>query len=495
MGQYFRFRSQADREAFSEAIVQVVALTNAAGGKSFGYNLDTAPTELTMVWVWDSTASFQTTEKLFAQTEVITAMVGTFTCEAYFCGDISTETKGLVAKWNEAPGFDIRVCENELAYADKTCVGMSHDAMGAFGVFEHASEAARDAYFAEAKKTAAVWMSRSHVVSHAKVSGSSTKSVHIWMFKSKEDTLSWMAEDIPSKIMEPGLAMIPSMVKFGGVCFGNTTDAEINVALKPWSTWKVAPLVSGSLGGNFLSFIQKAVFKDTAARNAALAALKASTIGGDHGGAFFACPLGESQAWICHYANDQAGNKAIQAGFSADPALMASFLNNNITHQPCFLSGNVQNEWMTDLAGWSEVLPLYNEGSPLVCHREGGSFGPDCFHVIQELEFNDAAGYETYIDMQMDPAVMNEPIKFSGSMWKTSSTTAQAMYCFSSSDDWLAANINYAPYAEAFGKAMKKVTGYLSGPISAEAQAGIDGWASLDWVNMSNIERVGKMGQ
>ena len=40
---------------------------------------------------------------------------------------------------------------------------------------------------------------------------------------------------------------------------------------------------SGSLGGNFLSFVQKAVFKDTAARNAALAALKASTIGGDHG--------------------------------------------------------------------------------------------------------------------------------------------------------------------------------------------------------------------
>lgn len=135
----------------------------------------------------------------------------------------------------------------------------------------------------------------------------------------------------------------------------------------------VCMVCSGSLGGNFLSFVQKAVFKDTAARNAALAALKASTIGGDHGGAFFACPLGESQAWICHYANDQVGNKAIQAGFSADPALMASFLNNNITHQPCFLSGNVQNEWMADFAGWSEVLPLYNEGSPLVCHREGGS--------------------------------------------------------------------------------------------------------------------------
>jgi hypothetical protein len=81
-----------------------------------------------------------------------------------------------------------------------------------------------------------------------------------------------------------------------------------------------------------------------------------------------------------HYAKDEAGNKGIQSAFGADPALMAAFTNGNITHLPHYNAGNFQNTWASDFEGWRAAIPaLYNTDSPLVCHREGGSFGPDCF--------------------------------------------------------------------------------------------------------------------
>ena len=72
MGQTFKFKSKADRDTFNDGLTQIVALTNSKGGKSFVYNMDTAPTELTMVFIWESTSSFQLTEKLFGETESIT---------------------------------------------------------------------------------------------------------------------------------------------------------------------------------------------------------------------------------------------------------------------------------------------------------------------------------------------------------------------------------------------------------------------------------------
>ena len=38
----------------------------------------------------------------------------------------------------------------------------------------------------------------------------------------------------------------------------------------------------------------------------------------------------------------------------------------------------------------------------------------------QEIEFTDAAGYSTFLEVNMDPAIMNDPIKYNMSIWKTS---------------------------------------------------------------------------
>jgi len=290
--------------------------------------------------------------------------------------------------------------------------------------------------------------------------------------------------------------MIPGMISFGGTCFGNTNDPEIKAGLVPWTTWPTAPIISGSLGGASYTFLQRAVFVDTAARDKCVASFRATKLGGDHGGAYWACPVGDSQMWFAHKAKSQADNKAVQAGFVADPPLLASYFDGDITHLPTYFAGNVQSEWMTDMAGWEDnISALYDTGAPLVIHREGSSFGPNCLAVVQEITFNDAAGYDAFIDVQMDPAIRNEKIVHDLSVWKTSAKTAVSLYVFGSSDEWLACNANFTPHAEALGKAIKKVVCHISGPVSAPAKAAIDAWQSASWTDMRMVDRVGRMGK
>ena len=292
MGQHFHFQSQADRDTFNAALSPISALTNSNGGKSCVYNMATAPTELSMVYCWDSAASFALTETLFSQTTAITSMLDRITCEAYFCGDVKAETKAILAKWNEVPGFTIQACETELGYSDGT--PLAHDGLGAFGITEFPDASSLDAYTAEMKTTAAIWIAKSSVVCWARISP--TKLVSIWFLRSKADALVWL-NDLHSPACERMLSAIPSMTQFGGITFGNTEDPDIKAAMEPWTTWKAAPIISGSLGGKSYSFLQKAVFKDTAARDTAVAAIKAANLG-DHGGSFFVCPQGDSQLWI-----------------------------------------------------------------------------------------------------------------------------------------------------------------------------------------------------
>ena len=517
---FFRFANTADRDAFDAALVSLISLTNARGGKNYLYNAASGPTEIAMVIIWENAAAFAVTEHLFGLNTVVQGMIGKgLTLEAWFCGALTSESRAAITKWNDAPGFEITACDSEIEYADAQNGGLAHDGMGAFGVFEHSSEAARDGYMQEAKATSNIWMARSNLVIHANVSA--TKSIHIWMTRSKADTLTWLNGDLKSEVMQvclatpsvsqlsteaatdafsapraqPLLAFIPSMASFGGVVFGNIGDPEIASGLAPWSTWKLCPLMSGSLGGNFYSFLQKAAFKSPAARDAAIEALKTGLDGVGAGGCYFGCPVGESQAFMVHDASDEAGNKAVQAGFGANPSLLGTFTDGNITHLPHFNAGNVQNTWATDIQGWADVIPAIKDtADPLVCCRDGGSFGPDSFTLIQECQFNDAAGYDVFIDVMSDAAVVNEPIKYNHACWKTSSTTATQLYTFGSSDDWVECNKNFFPHAEKINAAMKKADAYVSGSISDAAQAALDAWAEAPWCDITTVERVGKMG-
>ena len=144
VGQTFKFENQTDRDAFNVALGPIGSLSNSAGGKSCVYNCDTAPTEITMVFIWDSNETFYLTEKLFGAAAVISVradsiltivfwpfpadippapyqgLIGKFTCEAFFCGDIDAKTRTILSKWNDAPGFKINICETVIGYADKT---------------------------------------------------------------------------------------------------------------------------------------------------------------------------------------------------------------------------------------------------------------------------------------------------------------------------------------------------------------------------------------
>lgn len=418
---------------------------------------------------------------------------GKINCEATFMGELTARTREILTRWDSVPGFNIVACESVVAYADQSCSGLAHDATAAYGRFTHASEAACDAYLAECKATATVWMARSNVVAHAKVSA--TESAHLWFLRSKADTVAWLRSDLQTPYFEPLIALIPGIPKFGGVVCGNTSDPEIAAGLAPWTTWKPSPIVSGSLGGSQYSFLQKACFKTPAARDAALEALKTGLDGDKQGGCYFGCPIGDSQAFLVHYAADEAGNKAIQAGFSGNPDLLGHFLDGNVTHLPHYNAGNVQNTWATEIEGWSDAIPAITDtGAPLVCYREGGAFGPDAFSIIQECQFNDAAGYQVFIDVMSTTDVCNEPTKYNFAAWKTSSTTLTALFTFATSDDWVECNKSFFPHAEKIAGAMKKAEAYVSGPISEAAQAGMDGWAEAPWCDIIKVERNGKMG-
>jgi len=495
VGQTFKFENQTDRDAFNVALGPIGSLSNSAGGKSCVYNCDTAPTEITMVFIWDSNETFYLTEKLFGAAAVISGLIGKFTCEAFFCGDIDAKTRTILSKWNDAPGFKINICETVIGYADKTDSTLSPDGMLAYGESEFANAADMDEYVATLRLSAPIWMSRCNVVMHGKVSA--TKMVSIWSLKSKGDVMGWLQSDLASAAMAGGMALIPKMVKFGGYLMGNTEDPEIKAGLAPWTTWKAAPFLSGSLGGKSYSFLQRAVFKDSAARDAAVAALKIAAPSVEGTAAFFHCPCGDSQLWIGHYAEDEANNKKIQAGLAGSAEFMAAFTNGNITHLPHYNAGNAQNTWITDLANWKVAIPaLRDSGEPLIYHREGGvgTYGPDSFTIIQECEFVSPEGFQTFMDVQMDPSIQNDPVKYNAAFWQTSPTTITALYSFATSDGWVEANKNFAPFAEKLGPACKKVACYVSGPISAAAQAGMDGWNSAPWCNISTVERIGKMG-
>lgn len=520
MGQFFRFENTADRDILNEALPSILALTNAQGGQNFCYNAASSPTEITMFFIWDSDESFSTTEQLFGQTEAVKVSTppratlvaglpplkpipvairqalidaGKLTCEATFMGELSAKTREIITRWNSVPGFNIVSCESVVAYADQSYCGLAHDATAGYGRFTHASEAACDAYLAECKATATVWMARSNVLAHAKVSA--TESAHLWFLRSKADAVEFLCSDLQTSYFEPLIALIPGIPKFGGVVCGNTNDPEIAAGLAPWSTWKPCPLISGSLGGSHYSFLQKASFKTPAARDAALEALKTGLDGDKQGGCYFGCPLGDSQAFFVHYAANEAGNKAIQAGFSGNPDLLGHFLDGNIAHLPHYSAGNVQNTWATELQGWGDAIPAITDtGSPLVCYREGGSFSSDAFTIIQEVQFNDAAGYQVFIDVMSSPGVLNEPTKHNFAGWKTSSNTLTFLATFATSDDWVEINKSYFPHAEKIAGAFKKSEAYISGPVSDAAQAALDAWAEAPWCEIFKVVRNGKMG-
>jgi len=408
-------------------------------------------------------------------------------CEALLVGAITPTIQERAAAWDAAPGWSVKCyADPEFMFCDGT--PMTPDSLVAVSDFEFNTAAECDAFLAMGATFYQCIAIRCTDLLVVKVNATTIK--YSWTFKTSADFVDFVTSDHQMAAMAPIIQMIPTAKTFGGICFGNTDDPAVLKALSGWPTWSYGPLLCGSLGGQTYQFLQKITYKSMAAREAAYAALKASTMGGAHGGAYFGVKVGESSIWTIHYAKDEADNKATQAGYAADPALMAA--TKDVIACPTFQGGNKQKTWMTDLGGWSEAIPtLINQTFPQVFGSTSGAYGADTITFLVDMEFKDAAGWSTYADIVTDPETFNASPKMWSQCWRTSSTTGTYAATMDPTD-WLENNKVFAKHAEKFGGLYEQMTCYVTGNTSPEVKAACEAWGQAPWCNVQIVERAGK---
>jgi len=490
--QYQTFTTQAAMAEWVERFEVVFGMSRLRGGTSYAYVAQKGPLEIVCTMVYTCEADFIWIESTFAKDERIQRLMGEGTspsCEALLVGAITPTIQERAAAWDAAPGWSVKAYANpEFMFCDGT--PMTNDSLVAVSDFEFNTPAECEAYLAMGATFYQCMAIRCTDLFVVKVNPTTIK--YSWTFKTSADFVDFVNSDHQMAAMQPIIAMIPTAKVFGGVCFGNTVDAGVLSALSQWPTWTHGPLLAGSLGGQTYQFLQKITYKSMAAREAAYAALKASTMGGAHGGAYFGVKVGESSIWTIHYAKDEADNKATQDGYAADPALMAA--TKDVIACPTFQGGNKQKTWMTDLGGWSEAIPtLINQTFPQVLTATSGVYGPESLTFIADVEFKDANGWDTYADINSDTETFNASPKMWVQGWRTSSTTGTFVSTFSNVQDWADYNKTFAKHAESFGSLYESMTCYATGNVTAEAKALIDFWNQTPWCTVAVVELAGKV--
>jgi len=491
--QYQTFTTQAAMAEWVERYELVLGMSRLRGGTSYCYVAQKGPLEIVYSAVYTSEADFMWIESTFAKDETIQRLMGegtSPTAEAIIVGAITPAMQARCDAWDAAPGWSVKAYTNpEFMFCDGT--PMTNDSLAAVSDFEFNTPEECDAFLAVGATFYQCIAIRCTELLVVKVNPTTIK--YSWTFKTAADFVDFVTSDHQMAAMAPIIQMIPTAKTFGGVCFGNTVDPAVLSALSGWPTWNYGPLLCGSLGGQTYQHLQKITYKSMAARDTAYAALKASTMGGPgHGGAYFGIKVGESSIWCIHYAKNEADNKATQAGYGGDPALMAA--TKDIIACPTFQGGNKQKTWMTDLQGWSEAIPsLIMQTFPQVFASSSGEYGPDALVFLAEMEFKDADGWDKYADIMADPETFNSSPKMWVQGWRTSSTTGTYATTFSNVQDWVEHNKVFAKHAEAMGSLYESMTCYATGNITPEAKALCDFWNQAPWCNVIFAELAGKI--
>ena len=159
-----------------------------------------------------------------------------------------------------------------------------------------------------------------------------------------------------------------------------------------------------------------------------------------------------------------------------------------------YFGGNKQVDWTTDFAAWQANLPqmVLPDYVQVNYREEIPEITKDAVVMVQEIELNDAAGYDVFAAIHTAKGPRNDPSVSGGAQWKVSPTKIVAVWVFANGAEWVKCSAVYAEHAEKMMTCIKSMNCYVGGNITPDAQKDLDMWAQAPWCTISKVEFSGK---
>jgi len=493
--QLYTFQNAEDKASFVFEMQPIVtAIRNHGHPDNFMYIVDTGALTFTCIMMCDGTDSFLQCEALFAANKTIQAMLGSFSGDAHFIGDIGDAVQAKIDLWNQAPGLN---CTTRQCEFTGKLIGTEMGSTG-IGLIRKCALATKEQLDESMAKFRFVTPATNDCFpTNVAIRTSDTEYIGVWLSDTPSGLEQWI-DTLKHPDVAPVLGdALGQHTEFGGQWFGNIGDEKSQELMAAWPMFPAAKMLCGSLGGDNIGSIQRWSYSTKAARDAFLRVM--DNVRGFQGQALWCgWPAGDVTLYVLIFASSTEACREMQAVIGGNAEIMEHLTKTELVNLSHYDFGNVQAGWASDIAGWREAIPALrpDPNAHLICSVDAGpgsNYHSSGITWTQEAVYNNAGDPEKMADM-FSSGELYEKLREAGGNFninKMGPARSLNMFNFPSDTAWLKYNETLAKYAPQFTELMKDLQCFGIGNVhGAAVGATVAEWNKAPWCNVVLQARV-----